>query len=184
MTELIYTNSILEDLPNWWVKDEDTNNYKFVSSFEVEFTTLDVNLTGFKNSWQVNNATGDELEKIAEKYDLVRNQYDTDDSFRAKIKSYLATLSGKGSTNDIKSIISFFTGLETSDITIVDIRTMVINIDIAITATTDIIILAEIVNIVPNIKAAGVYVLEINYSSSDNIFLSNLSTTNGEDKIL
>ncbi len=183
MVTLEYEN-ILDNFPKWWVVDSDSNNYKFTYSFQVTFTELDTNLTNFKQGWQINYAIGNDLDKIAQKYNLVRNQYDTDDSFRAKIKSYLPVFSGSGSKEDIKAILSFLTSLEEDDITFTDIREMVFSIIISIDASTDPTILNEIVDIVPDIKAAGTYVLDISYASKGNIFLTNLSTTNGEDKIL
>lgn len=179
-----YTTEILNNTPGWWIKDTDSNNYKFVYSFEDTFDNTVENLEEFKKGWQINYATGTDLDKIAEKYGLVRNQHDTDDSFRAKIKTYLLTFSGSGSVPDIKKILSFLTSLDEDDITIESVRTLVYNILISVDAETDFTILNEVTNTIPTIKAAGVYVLETNYTSANNIFLTNLSKTNNEDKIL
>jgi len=178
-----YTTQMLDNLPGWWVKDINSNNYKFVSSFETSFDTVENEILEFKHGWQINYATGIDLDKIAEKYSLVRNKNDTDESFRAKIKSYLLIFSGSGTDDDIKDILSFYTGLETTDITITQIREMVFSIIIAVDSDTDETILNDVVNIVPDIKAAGTYVLEIDYASKNNIFLTNLSETNGADKL-
>jgi len=184
MTTLVYTQDILNNLPDWWKKDEDSNNYKFVSSFETTFETTNNALTSFKEGWQINTATGTDLDKIAKKYNLIRTQYDTDISFRAKIKSYLNVLSGKGTMTDIQNILSFFTGLDADDITVTEVREMVFSISIAVDKDTDLNILADIVNIVPRIKAAGTYCLRIDYTSKNGIFLTNLSKTNNDDKIV
>ena len=176
--------NILENYPNWWKRDLTSNNYKFVYSFNTSFDGFQNVLQSFKESWQINKATGNDLDKIANRYGLIRTKFDTDESLRSKIKSYLTILSGKGTIPDLQNILSFYTGLETTDITIEELREMVLSLSIAIDVDTDESTLVNVVDIIPDIKTAGVYIVGPEYSSKDNIFLSNLSTSNGEDKIL
>ena len=179
-----YTKKILDNVPNWWTKESGSNNYEFVYSFENEFNNTETQLDNFKKGWQINYAEGYDLDKIALKYNLVRNQYDTDNSFRQKIKTYLLTFSGSGTETDFKDILSFLTGLDTDDISIELVRELLINVNIAIDDSTDLVILNGINTYLPNIKAAGVYILNTNYTSSNNIFRLNLSGVNSEDTLL
>lgn len=177
--------NILKNLPSWWKKGEDSNNFKYVFSFETSFENIKNDALEFKKGWQINNATNSDLDKIAEIFpNLIRTKDDTDESFRAKIKSYLSIFSGHGSVTDIKTILAFYTGLDTTDIEVEIIREMVIKVHISIDSSTDSTILDTIVDVLPEIKAAGVYVLPTEYESKNNIFLTNLSTTNGVDKLL
>lgn len=113
-------NKILSYLPTHMKKDAASNNYKFINSFNTDFTEVSAEISNLKKSIQLETATGNNLNDIGELFMLNRRENESDSNYRARIKAFWPGYSGGGTEGSIKQAINRMVGLDPSQITITD----------------------------------------------------------------
>lgn len=153
---------MLDFLPTFWLKNENSNNYKFFQSFSEIIEDLSDNIDGLKASIQLSTATGTDLEKIASLFSIIRNVDETDTSLRGRIKSYWQNYNRGGLETNLINSFADALGLDSSKITVDDTSIPMIS-QLFIDITDDMEytypsseFLTQLVN---GIKAAGTKVL-------------------------
>ena len=129
-----------------WKSDKKTFNYmdSFGDEIDVVWDTMDYIQ---KTSW-IDTSTGNDLDRVAAIFDLLREAGETDPVFRARIKATIPTFTGGGTKSAIQDVIYGYTGvrptivdgiypaefyvtLPDTDIAGVDIEDMLAQIDVA-----------------------------------------------------
>lgn len=168
--------------PTWW--DRTNNTYNLLYGLANEYYNLYLNINDGKQSIQLNTATGDDLDAIGKLFKLAREEGESDNVYRAKIKGYWGALTGGGTIDGIKNAISLFVDIDIDKVTITE-NNLRITVEVDIDEDFDLALLDEIPPIVNLSKAAGVYYgEEIDAQSANGVFRTNLSYVNGEDKII
>lgn len=141
---------------------------------------LDISLNfldGTKAQIQISTATGSNLDDIGNLFNLNRIANESDSTYRARILSYISQASSSGTEDDIKNVITNFTGIPTSEIIVEDIGPA--KIRVTTTVGTNFELANTIFDIIANSKAAGVYAfLDISASASDSLDLVDSITIN------
>lgn len=183
MVEQNITTKLLGHIPAFYDKDTNSNNYKFFVSFASEIEDLNSSIEDLKVAIQVTTATGQYLDDIGELFLLRRNGNESDRTYRTRILTYWKGFTGGGTFESIRQSI-LNTGLvDENSFSITEIRPLVFQINIGITEELDPDLINQILQIINNIKAAGMYVTTTEYTSSNNMFRLNVSEVNGEDYI-
>jgi hypothetical protein len=97
---------LLEELPEFYNKDNNTTTYQFLYSLAQEFETTENNITELHNNVFVDTSTGIYLNDLAKLFRIRRDGGETDDSLRARIKAHWAGVGGGGTLASIKSALS------------------------------------------------------------------------------
>ncbi len=155
-------DDLMNSLPTFWLKDEDSNNFKFFSSFSPLFEDFSSNVAGLQSSIQISTASGDYLDDLAELFNLRREGDESDELFRNRILNYWNNYNRGGLVSNLVNILSSLLGILPSDITVVENEEQAVitllgnlgNLDTDIDLPS-IDVLNEKIN---DAKAAGVYV--------------------------
>ena len=85
------------------------NNERFVRSFGTILDNVDTEILSLKSSTKVSTATGTDLDKIGEMFNLERMSGETDVNFRQRIRSHAQGFSGGGTKDSIEiSVLNRF----------------------------------------------------------------------------
>ena len=134
------TNRILESLPSILPREEDSVLYRYTEAHSDELSNVESINDEIVTSSQVDNATGDDLDRIGALYgDLGQRRGRTDSQYRTFLKSVANAFNGRGSVKGVKfAIASAIPDTSPSEITLVeDFQTNTYNIEIGSTATYD-----------------------------------------------
>ena len=184
------TDKILGYLPQHWVKDSGSNNYKFILSISTESDDIDVNIVGLETSIQLNTATGSYLDDIGLIFKLYRNDGESDDSFRSRIKAFFQANLGGGCEPNMVTALAGSLGLLETQVDVITDEANVFTIEITIDVTFDLSLLNNVSEIVERSKAAGMYYdtrkgdSGIIIESENNIFMTQIGQTNNNQKVL
>lgn len=157
------TKDILDNLPDFFQVEEDSNNYKFISSFDEDFQEVSDNIENLKSAIQVTTASGLDLDTIGSLFKLIRKGDETDSDFRSRILAFWQGFAQGGTETAILDTLKAMTGLSDDDITLTEIDTLKIKITAnigSLGASTDVVI-----DTLNEVKAAGVYLI-LNFQSS------------------
>lgn len=149
-------NKILRRFPSWWRRDTDSNTFGLIKSFSNEFDGFSTESNNMKLEMYVDTATGIYLDDLAKIFKLIRKPGETDTQLRARIKAYWPGFSGGGTKDAIISTINKMTGIPETDISVTDIPSLKILVEIIydpLYAT----LMTVIEETIWKIKAAGVY---------------------------
>jgi soluble P-type ATPase len=159
-------DELLAFLPTFWMKDENSNNYKFFKSFADVLETVGTNITGLRASIHINSATGRYLDDLAALFKIYRETEETDESLRIKVLNFWSSLNRGGLIQNLVKIFAELLGIEETEVSYVEEDAAVIRLIGNLGGLNSQINIAdseEICEILNSIKAAGVY-LQILYS--------------------
>lgn len=177
ITQRIFDKSI----PTFY--DRTGNLKQLLDSLSEEYKTLYSNIDGLKEELNINTIDGTFLDDLGKLFRLSRLEGESDESYRAKIRSYWSVLTGGGTSEGIKSAIVLLVGVNEDDITITS-ENLIIVVQITV-GDVNIVTLNNVPIIVNLAKAAGIYYdNKIKLLSKNMIFRSNLSEVNGGDTLL
>jgi len=89
------------------------NTTNVLNSFVLSFNVVENNVDNLKNEIQIDTASGEELDDIAKLYSLARDEGESDDLFRSRIKNYVDIKNIDGVRKYLKNYLINLTG-ETS----------------------------------------------------------------------
>lgn len=176
------TKKILLNLPNFM--EHSGNNEDFITSFDEDYQAVSDNIDNLKSSIQLSTATGSDLDDIGELFKLNRIPGESDSSFRGKIKTFFSNEFRGGTISAIKNKLVRALNLNIADITITEVSNLILSVEIAITEESEDAVINQISTTVNAAKPAGVYVKDIEFTSQNDIFRCNLSSSNGTDTLL
>lgn len=96
-----WISEIYKTLPCYYAKDSDTNIYRFLNSFADSLETFSSNLNLMRSQLYVDTASGDSLDKLGAVFNLPRMPGESDNLYRARIKSYIPGFLGGGTFDAI-----------------------------------------------------------------------------------
>ena len=187
-----FTDKLLDNLPQHMTKDEDSNNYNFFKSLKSSLDNITININGTENSIQLNTATGAYLDAIGKLFSLNRTTNESDTNFRARIKAYFQANIGGGSKPNMKDALANSFGVPEENITVVisTVSSSIFHLEVLVTDTVPLEIFNNVLQIVDKTKAAGVYFDTsqgnggVIIGGEQTIFMTQISKTNSEDKLL
>jgi hypothetical protein len=131
-------------------------NVSTINGAIAEELKLAINfLDGTKTNIQISTASGEYLDDIGSLFNLTRIISESDNAFRARILSYISQSASSGTSDDIRNVISNFTGLPIEVISVTDIGAGKILIETSV--GTEFELADTIYDIVNKSKAAGIY---------------------------
>lgn len=99
--------------------EQDSTLGGFIKAHEDENIEIDELFKQIKKSHQINSATGNDLERVADRFgDIARRGVRTDDEFRSFIKSIVQAFNGQGTVPGIKLAIAIGVGTSPDNIEI------------------------------------------------------------------
>jgi hypothetical protein len=131
---------------------------KLAKIVDIEIEKINETLADVEKALFVDTAEGQDLDRIAKIFNLVRKDGEDDESFRMRIKSYYQSVMKSGTVDDIKE---YFTNLFDLTVNVGDEDKAIFNIKFEDSATSEQIkVIRENVG---NVRAAGTfYTLELN----------------------
>lgn len=148
--------NLLDELPKYWNKSENSNIYKFLHSFATALQDYDDEKVAAELEIFLETSSGTYLDGIAELFRLRRKSNESDASLRTRIKSWFLGTGGGGTVNSILNTIILSTGISKSDISInEDIMKVSANASIGFDGDTATVL----ANLAQDVKAAGVFAI-------------------------
>lgn len=163
--------------------DYDSNNYKLLHSFSPELNVRETGVVLLKGSLDIDVASGVDLDNLAKLFLQTRNENELDEAFRGRIKAFFQTAIKSGSEIGMKESLVSSLNLNIDDITLITVYENIFDLDIKININTETSIFNGIRSIVNKGKAAGVHFRSFMVSSSNDVFLIDLSYVDGKDYI-
>ena len=154
--EIIY--KLLDELPEYWNKSENTTTYQFLYSIALELEVMETQIENMSSEIFVDTSTGNYLNELARLFRLSRKSNETDAQLRARVKSYWPGFSGGGTLDAFKATINRITDVPETDITLTEIDFMKVAIEIIFDSEEDYDLSEMLISAIEQIKAAGVYV--------------------------
>lgn len=105
-------NFILDNIPDNYNKEKDSNLYKILSAISNELDTFISYTDEVKNSKFIDYAKDSDLDKIANILNLKRFINETDNNFRSRIKSKVPSFIGGGTISSLKQVVNNYLGVE------------------------------------------------------------------------
>ena len=155
MVEKDKTTKVLNNLPHWLNKESDSNNYKFITSFDTELQDVDDEIIQLKQSIQISTAGGEDLDDIGNLFKLIRDSGESDTNFRTRIKAFWEGAVRGGIKEAITDVFESTTGLTSNDYTYNENADMTVTIDATIPSFS--VSLPTVIDVLNDTKAAGVY---------------------------
>jgi hypothetical protein len=147
---------LLAYLPGAYNKEVGSTNYGLMTGYASEIKTGYDGVDALHVQVGVETATGEFLDDIGYLFRLQRNVGESDDLFRARIKSYFVANSGGGTADAIKNAVASAINISPDDVIVTDIPTLKFRV------TFPVLDLGPIINtvkgVVQSAKAAGTYV--------------------------
>jgi len=137
------------------VYQEGSNINVIVNSLMEQFRELEEQISNLKKEIQISTATGKYLDDIGKLFNLTRENGESDNEFRARIKAFWPGFSGSGTLSDLKATISRMTGISEDSIDLVELGPLKILIKSNI--GPDFGLIQSIRDVVWKAKAAGIY---------------------------
>lgn len=113
-------DDLIKLLSTAYRKDPNSNNYKLLKILDSEFQNIERAINDLKDAHFVDFAEGKSLEYIASLFNIRRQQNETDDHFRVRIKLAFSKISNMASINDIKEIVAAALQTKTSRVKVKD----------------------------------------------------------------
>ena len=178
MTDSI--NLLLEKLPQYMKKSTDSNTYRTMNAFAIELDKVDENSAGLVLAIQVDTATGQDLTDIGKLFRLKRTDGELDEDFRGRILSHWSGISGGGTKDSLKQVVSDATGLDLTEIGLVEgDRKVFISVPFDIDDTDG---QQAIIDSTEKAKAAGIYIkFSFTHQFTTTIFTAGVSVSGGTD---
>jgi hypothetical protein len=105
-------NFILDNMPDHYNKETNSNLYKILSAISKELDTFVSYANEVKNSKFVDFAKKSDLDKIGKLLNLKRFINEDDTNFRSRIKSKVPSFVGGGTISSIKQVVTNYLGVE------------------------------------------------------------------------
>lgn len=175
---------LVDNLPKFLDKQPDSNNYKFLNSYSGSIRDFENSVRKLRFSLFIDSAEGVDLERVARLFGLNRLTGESDGAFRGRVKAFYQTVLKSGSRIGLKESISNALGVSTEDIIVIDVDNNIFDLEISVDSESDLSIFDNISSIIYNVKGAGTFYNEFTVSSSDSVFLINISEVNSDDKLL
>lgn len=157
MTSESIIYNILDELPSYRAKGEESNTYKFMNGFALELEAFTIEEMRMVNEIHISTATGSYLNDIGKFYELVRREGETDEQFRARIMAEFNLNVGSGTQEAIKDVFEFTLNTSETAITLVEVEPL--KVGVVLTLTTSQITLIPILRELANkAKAGGVHI--------------------------
>lgn len=151
------TQKLITRVPHWWNKSTTSNFYNLSKSFAHEMGVQYIEIDNLKIEISVNTASGKRLDDLGNIFKLKRWSNESDDSFRARIKSYWPGFSGGGTIPSIKSTINRITGVPEADIEVIEVDFIKFRAKVLLDSEEDLLLQDTIVDTVWKVKGAGIY---------------------------
>ncbi|AIY89880.1 hypothetical protein [Geoglobus acetivorans] len=101
-------------------KDPDSNNYKLLKILDSEFSNIELEAENVRNAHFVDYASGKSLDYIGQLFNVRRQQGETDEHFRARIKIAFSKLTEMTTIKDIKEVVASALKTKTSRVRVLD----------------------------------------------------------------
>ena len=154
-TEIIY--KLLNELPEFYEKDETTTTYQYMYSLALEFEDVEDTIDDLNSAIFVDTSTGQYLNDLARLFRLSRKSDETDAELRSRIKGYWPGFSGGGTIDAFKQTVNRITGVSIANVDVNEIDFMKLVIDIVLDGTEQYTLIETIDEILQDIKAAGTW---------------------------
>jgi len=99
-------NELISKLSTAFRKDSDSNNYKLLSILDSEFQSIEQTISDIKNAHSVDYASGKSLDYIGQLFNIRRQQNETDEHYRTRIKISFSKLTEMATIKDIKEVVA------------------------------------------------------------------------------
>lgn len=156
------TYKVLRKLPEFFAKEEDTNNYKFINSFDEDLEFMQEQILNMKKACQVETAVGKELDDIGEIFVLSRNPGESDNAYRSRIIGFWPGYAGGGTVWSIRQKVERITGISPDKIQITDFSDGLVSAPLKFRVNADVGFdadLGTLQSVLEFAKAAGTYML-------------------------
>jgi hypothetical protein len=192
MTNKTFTDKLLDNLPQHMSKDEDSNNYKFLKSFDPSLMDVDTNINGLKNSVQLNTTRGSYLDDIGRLFGINRATGESNINYRSRIKAFFQANLGGGSKPNMKDALANSFGVDEEDITIIlnTEDSAIFHLEVLINQDVPLSVFDNALRIVDKTKAAGTFfdtrqgLGGVVVAGQQEIFLTQVGQTNSNMKLL
>ena len=151
---------LLDVLSTAFKKEEGTNNYKLISVVTDEITELTDTFDDTKKAHFIDDASGNNLENLAQLFNVRRNADETDMHFRARIKVQYRKYIAHATHKEIKDICAAVLETTTARIEITDNYPATFSLEVFISDLENAELSeAEFKTIAEEIKPAGVRIV-------------------------
>lgn len=107
------TTRMVDDLPEWFKKDRDSNNYKFLEGPGDELERVDANIENLGEAIHPQTATTiEELAYLADMVNISPRENESLAHFRARTIANFQAAASKGTINDLLNGISHFLNID------------------------------------------------------------------------
>jgi len=174
MTNDTKTYKVLNNLPQFFKKEENTTNYKFISSFEEDLEFAQDQINNLKRACQVRTAEGQELDDIGEIFVLPRNPGEVDSAYRDRIIGFWPGYAGGGTVWSIQQKVERTTGLTPDKIQITQFEDGTVSAPLKFRVNADVGFdadLGTLQDVLNFSKAAGTYMVFDLTSQDTDIYL-------------
>lgn len=172
MVEKTTLQKLLDNLPEFYSKDENTTTEQYMKSMALGLDDQNTQKDNMQDEVQIDTASAQYLDELGRIYRISRTPGETDTQFRARIKAYWPGFSGGGTIDAFKSTVNRITGISEDDVYVTEPDVMKVAVDTIYTEDT-LNVQSIVEETLGNIKAAGVFLTQ---SSTFNIE-ENLSLT-------
>lgn len=158
MTERL--DRMLDYLPSWWDTDVGSITYEWMLSVSDELDRFDIESDNLRLSLFVDTALGEELDSIGALFRLARKPAESDEFYRARIKSAAAIFRSSGTKPGIISAIVDLAGVDPSDVVITEdfpANPLKFQVEITFPDQESLDLKDAAVEAIQDAKAAGVY---------------------------
>jgi len=111
-------DELISKLSTAFNKSPDSNNYKLLEVIDSEFQNIEQVIEDIKNAHFVDNATGKSLEYLAQLLNTSRLSGETDEHFRARLKTQFRRYANSTTIKELKEIVSAVLGTLTTRVAI------------------------------------------------------------------
>jgi hypothetical protein len=105
-------NFILDNMPNMYNKEKESNVYKVLSPIANQLDNLIKEMEKVKEGKFIDYAIGEELDKIAKILNMKRFLNESDNNFRSRVKIKVKSFIGGGTKQAISEVVKTYLGVE------------------------------------------------------------------------
>ena len=115
------TLDILNQMPHWMNKSENSINYRMIVSIAEEMAAYSTEQDNLTLEIFLDTTTGANLDSFGKLFKLSRKSGESDTDFRGRIKAFWQQFTGGGTLESIKYGVSQLVGVDPEDITITEV---------------------------------------------------------------